>query len=125
MTHLKKLLLVPITVIFVMALTPRTGQAQMVYGSIAGTVLDASGAAIPGTTVTLTNLGTADKRVMESDAAGAYTFVNILPGNYRIDAEKSGFKHFKRDTIIVEVGSAIPNDVPIEVGALTQTIEVT
>src|SRR5208283_2194035 len=125
MTYLKKLLLVPVAVIFVMALWPRTGWSQTVYGSIAGTVLDASGAAIPGTTVTLTNLGTADKRVMESDATGAYTFVNILPGNYRIEAEKAGFKHFDREPVVVEVGSGFRIDLAMEVGAVTQTIEVT
>src|SRR5271157_3667628 len=125
MTYLKKVLLVPVTVIIVLALWPRTGWSQTVYGSIAGTVLDASSAAIPGTTVTLTNLGTADKRIMESDAAGAYTFVNILPGNYRLEAEKSGFKLFKREPVVVEVGSGIRIDLAMQVGAVTQTIEVT
>ncbi len=62
---------------------------------------------------------------MPSVASGGYTFVNILPGTYRIDAEKTGFKHYKRDDIIVEVGSAMRIDVPMEVGAVTQTIEVT
>ena len=100
-------------------------RAQTVYGSIAGTVLDASGAAVPDTTVTLTNIGTSERRAMQSDSAGSYTFVNILPGNYRLEAEKSGFKHFKREPILVEVGSALRIDLPMEVGAVTQTLEVT
>jgi hypothetical protein len=62
---------------------------------------------------------------MESDAAGNYTFVNIVPGNYRIDAEKAGFKHFRRDPVVVEVGSGFRVDIAMEVGALTQTVEVT
>jgi hypothetical protein len=125
MTYLKKFMLVPIAAVLLLALWPRAGWSQTVYGSIAGTVLDASGAAIPGTTVSLTNLGTGDKRTMESDAAGAYTFVNILPGNYRLEAEKSGFKLFKRDPIVVEVGSGLRIDIAMQVGAVTQTIEVT
>jgi len=125
MFQFKKLTTVPVAAIFLFTLWPRAGYSQTVYGSIAGTVLDASGAAIPGTSVTLTNLGTADKRAMQSDAAGNYTFVNILPGNYRIDAEKGGFKHFRRDPIIVEVGSGFRIDITMEVGALTQTVEVT
>ncbi len=125
MSYLKKLMFVPVAVVFLLALWPRAGWGQTVYGSVAGTVLDASGAAIPGTTVTLTNLGTSDKRAIESDAAGAYTFVNILPGNYRIEAEKAGFKHFKREPVVVEVGSGLRIDLAMEVGAVTQTIEVT
>jgi len=125
MSHIKKLVLVPLAVAFLLALSPCASWGQTVYGNIAGTVLDASGAAIPGTAVTLTNLGTAEKRSMQSDAAGNYTFVNILPGNYRIDAEKAGFKHFKREPITVQVESGLRIDITMEVGAVTQTVEVT
>ena len=69
---------------------------QTVYGSITGSVTDVSGAAVPGATVTLTNIGTTEKRGMDSDAAGSYTFVNLVPANYRLEAEKTGFKHFTR-----------------------------
>ena len=99
-------------------------RGQTVYGSIAGTVLDATGAAIPGATVTLSNLGTSEKRTMPSEASGSYTFVNLLPGQYRIEVEKGGFKHFTREPIVVEVGSALRIDLAMEVGAVTQTLEV-
>ncbi|MGO8788816.1 MAG: carboxypeptidase regulatory-like domain-containing protein [Terriglobia bacterium] len=125
MANFRKLMFVAVALVTLLALWPRTGQAQTVYGSIAGTVLDASGGAIPGAAVTLTNTGTGEKHTMPSEASGGYTFVNILPGTYRIEAEKSGFKHFKRDGIIMEVGSAFRVDLPMEVGAVTQTIEVT
>ena len=125
MSYLKKLMFVPVAVVILLSLWPRAGWGQTVYGSIAGTVLDASGAAIPGTAVTLTNLGTSDRRTMNSDAAGSYTFVNILPGNYRVDAEKTGFKHFKREPIVVQVESGLRIDIQMEVGAVTQTVEVT
>ena len=98
---------------------------QTFYGSIAGTVIDASGGAIPDAAVTLTNTGTSEKRSMQSDATGSYTFVNLVPGRYRIDAEKSGFKHFTREPIVVEVQNAIRIDIPMEVGAVNQSIEVT
>jgi hypothetical protein len=99
-------------------------RGQTVYGSITGTVLDATGAAIPGASVTLTNLETSEKRTMDAEASGSYTFVNLVPGQYRIEAEKSGFKHFTREPIVVEVGSALRVDLPMEVGAVTQTLEV-
>ena len=112
-------------VVLGLALWSSTGWGQTFYGSIAGTVLDASGAAVPGATVTLTNIGTAEKRTMESDPAGLYRFVNLVPARYRLEAEKSGFKHFTREPIVVEVQNALAVDIPMEVGALTQTVEVT
>jgi hypothetical protein len=125
MENLRKVLFVPVALVMLLALWPRTGQAQQVYGTMAGTVLDASGASIPGAAVTLTNTGTGNKRSMTSEAGGGYTFVNILPGTYSIEAEKSGFKHFKRDGVLIEVGDALRIDLAMEVGAVTQTIEVT
>ncbi|MCI0624412.1 MAG: carboxypeptidase-like regulatory domain-containing protein [Acidobacteria bacterium] len=97
---------------------------QTFYGSIAGTVSDSSGAIVPGTNVTLTNLGTAEKRTMPSDDAGSYRFVNLVPGRYRVEAEKTGFKRFLREPVVVEVENAVRIDVAMEVGEVTQTIEV-
>ncbi len=102
-----------------------TACGQTFYGSIAGTVIDASGGAIPDAAVTLTNIGTSDKRTMQSDASGSYTFVNLVPGRYRLDAEKAGFKHFTREPVVVEVQNAVRIDIPMEVGAVSQSIEVT
>ena len=53
--------------------------AQTTYGSIAGVVADSSGAAISGAEVTLTNTGTAEKRVQQTGPDGLYSFVNLLP----------------------------------------------
>jgi hypothetical protein len=99
--------------------------SQTFYGSITGSVLDASGAAIPDAAVTVTNIGTTEKRSMQSEATGSYTFVNLVPGQYRIEAEKTGFKHFTREPITVEVQTALRIDVPMELATVSQTIEVT
>jgi hypothetical protein len=99
--------------------------SQTFYGSITGSVLDASGAAIPDATVTLTNIGTTEKRSMESEATGTYLFVNLVPGNYRIEADKTGFKHFAREPILVEVQTARHVDIPMQLGNVSQTVEVT
>ena len=101
-------------------------RGQTFYGSMVGTVSDATGAAIPGTAVTLTNLGTTVKRTIESDASGTYQFVNLIPGRYRVEAEKAGFKHFTREPIVVEVQNALRIDIAMQLGnAATQTVEVT
>ena len=107
------------------ALTPRASFAQNVYGSIAGTVTDATGSVIPGANVTLTNLATSEARSMPTGGAGEYTFGNILPGRYSIAAEKPGFKKVVRTPIIVDIESGLRVDLAMEVGAVNQTVEVT
>jgi len=97
---------------------------QTFYGSVVGTVTDSSGAVIPGTNITLTNLATSEKRVMETDSAGLYRLVNLLPGRYRVEAEKTGFKRFSREPVVIEVDSSPRIDVVLEVGEITQTVEV-
>jgi hypothetical protein len=99
--------------------------AQTTYGSITGLVADSSGAAISGAEVTLTNMGTAEKRVQRTGPDGLYSFVNLLPGQYRIDVETSGFKRVTRPDVIVEVGQAARIDLTMQVGDVTQTVEVT
>jgi hypothetical protein len=99
--------------------------AQTTYGSITGLVADSSGAAISGAEVALTNMGTAEKRVQRTGPDGLYSFVNLLPGQYRIDVEASGFKRVTRPDVIVEVGQAVRIDLTMQVGDVTQTVEVT
>ena len=99
--------------------------AQTFYGSIVGTITDPSGGFVPQANVTLTNLGTAERRLMQSDEGGNYQFVNLVPGQYRIDVERPGFRHFDRGPITVEVQSAVRIDVVMTVGDVTQVVEVT
>src|SRR5271163_4965908 len=77
--------------------------SQSTYGSIAGSVTDTSGASVTDATVTMTNLGTQEKRSQSSGSDGLFTFVNLFPGQYRIDVEKAGFKHFTQTPITVDV----------------------
>jgi Carboxypeptidase regulatory-like domain/TonB dependent receptor len=100
-------------------------QGQTTYGSITGTVLDASGAAIPDATVTLTNMGTTENRTQPSGADGQFLFVNLIPGQYRIDVEKQGFKHFTRQPLAVDVQQTVRIEAALAVGEVTQTVEVT
>src|SRR5262249_41583048 len=90
--------------------------AQTSYGSVVGTVTDASSSNIPGAAVALINLGTAERRSAETDSSGGYQFVNLVPGNYRLEIEKSGFKHLTRDSIRVETQNVVRIDAIMEVG---------
>jgi hypothetical protein len=98
---------------------------QSTTGSIVGTVTDPSGAVIPSVAVTLTNIGTADKRTAETDANGAYRFMSLIPSNYRLDFEISGFKHLTRESVTLQVEAVVRIDAALEVGDVKDTIEVT
>ncbi len=100
-------------------------QGQSTYGSITGSVTDPSGAAIADAQVTLTNMGTAEKRTQPTGTDGLYSFVNLTPGEYRIDIEKQGFKHFARPSVAVEVQQTARIDAALVVGQVSETVEVT
>jgi hypothetical protein len=99
--------------------------AQTTFGSISGTVTDASGSAVAGAQVTLTNDATSAKQTFTTGADGLYSFVNLNPGEYTLEVEKSGFKHVKREAIVVQVQQAVRIDAALELGAVSQTVEVT
>jgi len=98
---------------------------QSTYGTVDGAVLDSSGAAIADAQVTLTNKGTQDKRVQQTGSEGLYQFVNVFSGQYRLDVEKAGFKHFTRDPVVVEVSQDSHIIATLPVGQVTETVEVT
>jgi len=98
---------------------------QTTYGSISGAVSDATGAAVTGAQVTLTNVGTAEKRTQTTGGDGLYSFVNLIPGEYKVDVEKAGFKHFTRANIAVQVNQASKIDAVLAVGQVSETVEVT
>src|SRR5262245_224303 len=102
-----------------------TSFGQTFYGSIVGSVTDASSGAVPEANVTVTNLGTAKRRSVPSDSSGNYQFVNLVPGQYKVEVEKVGFRRFSREPIDVEVQSAVRIDVTMQVGAVTEVVEVT
>jgi hypothetical protein len=99
--------------------------AQSTYGTVTGSITDPSGAAVADAQVTLTNLGTSEKRTQTTGNDGLYSFVNLFPGKYKIDVEKAGFKHTSRTDIVVEVQQSYRIDLTMQVGAVTQTVEVT
>jgi len=99
--------------------------AQSTYGSISGTITDSSGAAVPAASVTLTNLSTSEKRTQASGDEGHFTFVNLFQGEYRIDIQKQGFKHFARPSVVVQVQQDTHIDATLTVGEVTETVEVT
>lgn len=100
-------------------------RAQSTYGSLTGTVVDASGAFVPGATVTLINKGTEEKQVQASGDTGLYSFVNLNPGEYRLVVEKAGFKRVDRENIAIQVQQTARVDVSLSIGQASETVTVT
>src|SRR6202789_3041624 len=98
---------------------------QSTYGTVDGSVIDSSGAAVAGAQVTLTNTGTQEKRVQPTGNEGLYSFVNVVPGIYRLDIEKPGFKDFTRSDVVAQVQQDTHIDATLPVGQVTETVEVT
>ena len=114
-----------VSVAFLLSISCLSLHAQSTYGSVAGTVLDPSGAAIPDANVTLTNTGTAEKHTQSTNGDGLFTFVNLFPGEYRVDVEKQGFKHFARFPVTVQVQQDTHIEASMQVGEVSQVVEVT
>ena len=98
--------------------------AQSFYGSVVGTVNDATGAAVPQAAVTITNSGTSERRAATADDQGAFRFVNLIPGAYRLEVERTGFRRHAVDNVVVAVDATLRVDVALQVGEVTQTLEV-
>ena len=100
-------------------------QAEIGGASLNGTVTDASGAAVPGANVTLTNSQTGLTRTTTTNAAGLYSFPQLPVGSYDLTVEAKGFKLSKRTGISLTVGAVATIDVPLEIGATQETVSVT
>lgn len=98
-------------------------QGQSTYGSIRGSVTGPFGAAIADARVALTNLGTAERRSQPTGSDRPYSLV--MPGNYRIEVEKPGFKRINPEPVVLQVQQMSKIDVPLPVGQATVTVEVT
>jgi hypothetical protein len=99
--------------------------AQDPRGAINGALMDSSGAAIPGVTVRAANQETGVAASAVSNATGSYQIPFLLPGVYKVTAELTGFKRFVRDKIEVRVGDTVDLPIRMEIGQVTETVEVT
>jgi hypothetical protein len=93
-------------------------------GDIRGTAKDASGAVLPGATVTVTNIDTGISKVLTTNGDGLYDTASILPGNYQITFSKDGFERLVRGPVALQVG-IITVDGPMKVGAISDQVTVT
>jgi outer membrane receptor protein involved in Fe transport len=104
-------------------LIPALAAAQTESGKVTGTVTDQSGAVLPGVTVNLKSVERATTRSTVTNAQGEYVFASLVPGNYEVTAELSGFST-KQTRTTVSVGATVNVNVQMTVGAQTEVITV-
>ncbi|PYR04282.1 MAG: hypothetical protein DMG00_23980 [Acidobacteria bacterium] len=106
------------------SLWPRPVAAQAVTGTILGSVTDTTGAAVPGATVTLTNLGTGLTRTVVTDSVGEYTAPSLPTGKYRLVSELPGFKTVTIPDIDLGVDQRVRINVQLQIGAVAENVTV-
>jgi hypothetical protein len=99
--------------------------AQSTGGRILGRVTDPTGAVIGAVSITLTNEGTGVSRDAKSDASGDYTFIEVVPGNYRIEYTAQGFKKIVNRGVTVNVNQVLTLNTALQPGGSQETVEVT
>ena len=100
-------------------------RAQVSGATLAGTVTDSSGAVIPNAQVSIKDVSTGVTRNVYSDSAGLYTAPNLLPGTYEIRVTAMGFSTEVHKGITLTVGAQQALDIKMQVGQVSQTVEVT
>ena len=111
--------------VFACLLVSRVALAQFDSATVLGTIVDASGAAVPGAAVTLKNNETGITATTVTDGQGAFQFLNVRVGTYGVRAELQGFSTAVADNIAVTVNARQRVDLTMKVGSLGETVEVT
>src|ERR1700691_4251145 len=93
-------------------------------GDVTGTISDPTGAAIPGATVTLTNVNTNASQTGTTNAEGSYRFAFVTPGSYRVAVSANGFQSQQRPGVVVSAGQPTSVNVQLAVAAARQTVDV-
>ena len=111
-------------VLVLIALVPRDTAAQVLYGSVVGDVKDATGGAVPGATLVITDTGRGLSREAVTGAVGHFTFSNLPAGVYSLKANQQGFKGFEQKEVTVSINSITRVDVTLEIGAIGDAVTV-
>src|SRR5215467_3323747 len=95
-----------------------------IHGSISGVVLDASGSAVVGANVTVTETQTSVKSETTTDSKGFYSFPELPIGKYDVEIEANGFKTYKQTGLVVDANSALRVDATLQIGQRTENVVV-
>src|SRR5262245_42865102 len=112
-------------VLMFQALSAVALHAQSTKVELSGLVLDPSGLPIAGATVQLLNAGTQIELPATTNEEGRYHFFALQPGTYAITVTKTGFASLRRDGIVLRVGDQVSLGLPLQIGNVTEAVNVT
>jgi hypothetical protein len=110
--------------VLLLSFSPSLLPAQVVGGTISGTVNDKSGAVVANATVAMKNLATGVATAVKTNTQGFYSLPNLLPGNYQQTVTAAGFETAVRNGIVLTVGSQQVSNIEMKVGAISETVQV-
>src|SRR5437867_4911733 len=100
-------------------------RAQVDTGALTGAVVDATGGALPGVTITVTSLSTGVVRTALTNEIGRYQVTALQPAAYSVKAELQGFGAIVRPQVTVNIGSTIDVNITLSVANVSETVNVT
>ena len=106
-------------------LLPHSANAQESRGTIKGTVMDSSKAAVPGATVKITNVAMGTTVTVPTNSAGVFQAPFLIPGTYQVEVTNQGFKKYVRDNVVLRVNDLLELEVELEIGTVDQSVTVT
>jgi len=101
------------------------GTAQEATGTILGTVTDSTGSIVPGASITIKNVGTAQTRTATAGGTGEFTFPSLNPGVYEVHVTATGFKGFSVTNIRLAAGDRTRENVRLDIGNVNEVVTVT
>src|SRR5215471_15782076 len=104
---------------------PLIAAAQSGTSTISGTVKDPTGAAVPSAKITVVDEQTGVTQASASNESGIFRLGSLLPGSYRVEIEADGFQKLVRGPVTLEVGQIISLDLALQVGNMSETVNVT
>jgi len=114
-----------LTIAFIVAgYSARPASAQVLYGSIVGTLTDQTGAGVPKATVTVTNKSTGLKKEATTDDAGYYSIPNLPEGTYDLAITAGGFRPYTQKDLNISINAVRRVDAALQVGGLTEEVSV-
>jgi hypothetical protein len=108
-----------------LGLTASNASAQAVFGSVVGTVTDAQGNAVAGAKVVVTSITKTTAFDTVSNESGNYSVTHLIPDTYKVHIEATGFKSYDVPSISVSADASARVDATLQVGSVTQSVEVT
>jgi hypothetical protein len=109
---------------FFLAFVTANAFGQGITGSITGDVTDASGASVSGATVSIRQLDTNEIRTVTTSERGSYSAPQLRPGTYSITIDKTGFKTFLQNNVVLAIDQVVQINARLEIGSEQQTITV-